>query len=107
MTRQQRIQEILSHAFAPTYLEVIDESYMHHHRGDGSHVKIIMACQQFEGMTLINRHRELNNRLADEFNQGLHALSMHLYTPIEWEKRQSKPSSPPCHHQPSASANKD
>jgi len=107
MTRQQRIQNQLTHAFAPTHLEVIDESHLHHNHGDGSHIKIIMVCVQFIGMTLINRHRELNHALADEFNQGLHALSMHLYTPSEWEKRPRKPSSPPCHHQPSQRTHKD
>ena len=107
MTRQQRIQNQLSHAFEPTHLEVIDESHLHQNNRDGSHIKIIMASVQFDGMALIDRHRELNRRLADEFNQGLHALSMHLYTPIEWDKCQNKPSSPPCHHQPSKSANKD
>lgn len=34
------------------------------------------------------RHRAINNLMADEFEQGLHALSLRTKTPAEWVKEQ-------------------
>jgi len=46
-------------------------------------------------MKLIDRHRFINKLFADELKH-IHALAMHTYTPIEWEKRNSAPDSPEC-----------
>lgn len=46
-----------------------------------------MVSPAFKGKTPIARHRMVNSLLKDEFdNHGLHALSLRLKTPEEWEK---------------------
>ena len=45
-----------------------------------------MVSPSFKGLTSIKRHRLVNNLLKDEFdNHGLHALSLRLKTPEEFD----------------------
>lgn len=47
---------------------------------------VAIVSSAFAGKTQIARHRQVNSLLKDEFdNQGLHALSLRLKTPEEWE----------------------
>lgn len=47
---------------------------------------VAIVSSAFEGKTQIARHRLVNSLLKDEFDAGLHALSLRLKTPKEWEK---------------------
>jgi BolA protein len=44
------------------------------------------VSSEFNGKTQIARHRLVNSLLKDEFDAGLHALSLRLKTPEEWER---------------------
>jgi BolA protein len=46
----------------------------------------------FAGKSQIARHRLVNSLLKDEFDAGLHALSLRLKTPEEWA-REAAPAS--------------
>jgi len=98
MSRAQRLNHALSTALKPELLHIENES--NHHQvppGSESHFKITIVASQFKSLTRIARHRLVNAIVAAEFKTGLHALTLSLYTPDEWE--QSKPDimpSPPC-----------
>ncbi|EOB10771.1 BolA protein [Rickettsia prowazekii str. GvF12] len=64
----------------PHFQEIIDESYKHtnHYDGTYSHIKIRISAETLQGQSLIAHHRTINNLLADEFNSGLHALSIEV-----------------------------
>lgn len=68
----------------PHYLEVIDETYMHRGHLDTdqqeTHLKIKISANIFHGMTKVMQHNLINKLLADEFKQGLHALSIKVLT---------------------------
>ncbi len=98
MSRQIRIQTLLDIQLSPVFLTVEDESKNHHVPKDAqTHFKIVAVSKQFNGLTLIARHRLINTLLHNEFDTGLHALSMHLYTPEEWQARtKSVDQSPAC-----------
>ena len=98
MTIQQSIQSKLTGALSPTHLEVINESRNHNvPPGSESHFKVVVVSGQFEGKMLLARHRTINSILADELNNGVHALSLYTATPAEWEaKNGSVAKSPPC-----------
>jgi BolA protein len=98
MQRAQRIKELLSHHLHPSVLDIEDESHRHHvPQGLETHFKLTIVTTLFDEMTRIARHRLINTLLASEFKNGLHALSLHLYSPTEWENREKKaPASPPC-----------
>lgn len=98
MSRQQHLETILSAQFNPIHLAVENESSNHNVPiGSESHFKIIIVSNQFDQLTHIARHRRVNEAVKNEFSNGLHALSMHLYTPDEWIKKNGAvPDSPKC-----------
>jgi BolA protein len=98
MQVQKSITSKLQQAFSPQHLQVLNESDRHNvPPGSESHFKLIVVCESFEGEMLIKRQRKINQLLAEELAAGVHALSMHTYTPAEWaEKNGLSPNSPPC-----------
>ena len=98
MQRKNALQQALDTRFNPTHLEVIDESHQHNvPEGAESHFKVIIVSDAFAGEMLIKRHRAVNQTLGFAFEQGMHALSIHTYTPEEWQVKQGQiAASPPC-----------
>jgi BolA protein len=98
MSRYQRLQDILSTHLSPTELAIDDETRQHSvPAGSESHFKILIVSESFHSLTRIARHRLVNQLVSQEFNNGLHALSLHLYTPTEWEQKNAPVrSSPSC-----------
>ena len=97
MSMQQQIEQILESKFDPGYLQVVNESSNHNvPAGSESHFKVTLSSAQFEGKSLIQRHRLVNSALANVLQQ-IHALALHTYTDAEWlDKQQGAPDSPPC-----------
>ncbi|WED42117.1 BolA family protein [Legionella cardiaca] len=98
MSREERIMQLIAANMVTTHLSVENESHHHHvPKGSETHFKLLIVSEEFNGMSLINRHRKLNALLADELASDLHALTLHLYTEAEWERRQHKTqTSPAC-----------
>jgi BolA protein len=98
MKIQSSIEEKLNASFAPSYLEVLNESDNHNvPPGSESHFKVTIVSNEFESKMLIARHRMINKLLAEELAGAIHALSIHSFTPSEWsEKNQQSRQSPPC-----------
>ncbi|UPQ88517.1 transcriptional regulator BolA [Vibrio sinaloensis] len=95
---QQEIENKLQQTFNPAHLEVVNESYMHNvPSGSESHFKVIIVSEAFADKRLIARHRQVNQTLADELANHIHALSIHTYTPQEWQQQKGiAPDSPMC-----------
>jgi BolA family transcriptional regulator, general stress-responsive regulator len=100
MLRKQRMNHALSDALTPELLVIENESYKHRVPEDAeTHFKVILISSEFRNLTRVARHRKVNSLLSEEFNNGLHALSLFLYTPEEWiQESQRNHSSPPCQH---------
>jgi BolA protein len=86
--RRARITALLCQRFAPSRLDVVDESAQHAgHSGarDGgqTHYRVTLVSAAFAGQTRVQRSRSVNEVLAGEFATGLHALSLTLRTPGE------------------------
>lgn len=79
MSRIDRITKSLS-VLKPHFCEIIDESHKHasHYDGIHSHIKIKISAKILQGKSLVANHRTINNLLADEFQNGLHALSIEV-----------------------------
>ncbi|WVQ75800.1 hypothetical protein IAR50_005433 [Cryptococcus sp. DSM 104548] len=90
------IQQKIIQEFNPVLLRVYNDSSKHSHHapmraqggGNGeTHFAVHLVSASFEGKTTIARHRMVNTLLKEEFDErGLHALSLRLKTPEEWEK---------------------
>ncbi len=98
MSVADRIEQKLAEAFAPTHLEVVNESGNHNvPPGSESHFKVVLVAESFAGQRLLNRHRQVNTVLAEELAHDIHALAIHTYTREEWQRRfGNAPLSPPC-----------
>lgn len=92
-SRGKRIKEILERELSPTELEVEDISYQHAgHAGvrgsDGeTHFNLKVVSKEFEGKSLVKRHRLVYGLLQDELQSGLHALSIVAKAPAEVDAR--------------------
>ncbi len=75
------MEALLSAAFAPTRLAVINDSAKHHgHSGDDgsgeSHFTIEIESAAFAGQSRVNRQRMVNKALGDIPGQRVHALAI-------------------------------
>lgn len=66
------------------FQQVIDES-----DGCGGKFAAVIVSKQFEGKGLLQRHRLVNNALAEEL-KTIHAFSQKTLTPAQWEEEQQK-----------------
>ncbi|KAF7822682.1 sufE-like protein 1, chloroplastic/mitochondrial [Senna tora] len=88
-SRGKRIKEKLEKELSPVELQVEDISYQHAgHAGargsDGeTHFNLKVVSKEFEGKSLVKRHRLIYNLLQEELQSGLHALSIVAKTPSE------------------------
>ncbi|KAK2585273.1 hypothetical protein KPH14_009968 [Odynerus spinipes] len=91
------IWEKLKKSFQPTFIDVINESYMHNvPKGSETHFKIVIVSDRFNAKPLITRHRMVHDVLEAEL-QNIHALSIVAKTPEQWENsNQTITSSPAC-----------
>lgn len=82
------ITATLSEQLEPAALQVIDESHLHAgHAGarpEGeTHFRLDVVSSAFEGKSRVERHRIVNEALAEAFRRGLHALAVKARTPSE------------------------
>ena len=84
--RQMRIRDLLTEAFEPTALEVIDDSAKHAgHAGAApegqTHYTVKITSAAFEGLSRVQIQRSVMLVLQQEFDTGLHALSLKASAP--------------------------
>ena len=79
----EEIESRLRGEFAPSTLEVVDESEMHrghagYQEGGQSHFKVTIAAKTFAPMSRIARHRAVHAALGAELVGRIHALALHI-----------------------------
>ncbi|KAA0188851.1 Transcriptional regulator BolA [Fasciolopsis buskii] len=67
----------------PVHLEVEDFS-----DGCGKKFRLLIVSDAFDGRPLLERHRMVNNALAEEMPH-IHAITMKTLTPEQWKKIKS------------------
>jgi len=82
------MREKLVREFAPSRLEIVNESHLHagHRNSPGtgeSHFRILMVSAAFAGKSRLERHRLVNRALAAELKGKVHALALRLLAPDE------------------------
>jgi BolA family transcriptional regulator, general stress-responsive regulator len=88
MRTAEIIERKLSQAFSPQSLRVEDESHRHeghsgHRPGGQTHFRVYIVSRAFEGKSRVDRHRLINQALAQELQGGVHALAIHAAAPGE------------------------
>jgi len=96
MNRAQRIETHLKAHIKILTINVLDES-SGHSRGEETHYKVMILSEDFRAMNPVARQQKIYSLMKEEFESGMHSLSLHLFTPEEWESRPKVPDSPACH----------
>lgn len=86
MTVQDTIEQKLRAALAPSQMTVVNESHLHHgHTGSpgtgDSHFRVEIVSERFHGASRIERHRMVNDILAEELAGPIHALAIRATPP--------------------------
>lgn len=88
MSIESEMRQLLMVAVEPVRLDVVNESHLHqgHASSPGtgeSHFRVLVVSPKFAGMKRIDRHRLVNEALADLLRNGIHALAIKAYAPGE------------------------
>lgn len=107
---KETIENLLKQKLSASYVEVLDESEQHKgHRemvksksgvlarpgnippqptnSGGTHFAVLIVADQFEGKSLIERHRMVHDVLKAQLKDGIHALAIKAYTSQEYSAR--------------------
>lgn len=84
----ESLERKLTLAFAPSRLEVVDDSHRHAGHagarpGGETHFNVVIEAAAFEGLSRLERQRRVNAALADELAGPVHALSVKALAPGE------------------------
>jgi len=94
----ETIENSLNSALEPDHLEVLNESFMHNTEpGAESHIRIIAVSNRFKDLNLVKRHQLIYKEVQEHLEGPVHALTLHTFTPTEWEEKNKKANpSPDC-----------
>ena len=86
MSVRDTIAEKLLVKFAPTHLEVIDESEKHrghggYREGGETHFRVRIASPEFTGKSRLAQHRAVMEALDADLKGGVHALAVEVVSP--------------------------
>ena len=96
--RARRVEALLRERLEPVHLKLDDES--HQHRGPagaregGSHYRVHIVSARFEGRTLVEQHRMVQDALAGMIGKEIHALALKTVPPSRWAA--PPPGGPAC-----------
>lgn len=88
MTLKDWITQTLEERLRPSQLTVADESDRHvghagWREGGETHFRLDIVSAAFAGKSRVERHRLVNDVLAEAFARGLHALAIRARAPGE------------------------
>lgn len=83
MSVRDAIEAALADQFAPTLIEVVDESERHRghagwREGGDTHFRVRIASPHLQGLSRLDQHRAVNGALKPFFDKGLHALAIEV-----------------------------
>lgn len=98
MGTQESILQKLTEYFKPLEIEVINESSQHNvPKNSETHFRVLLVSSLFDDLGKIQRHQEVYRVLKEELANGVHALTMELHSPGEWQHSpQKRALSPRC-----------
>ena len=96
--RLDRIRARLRERFAPTLLEVLDDSHLHAGhagaQGGKGHYRLRIVAPAFTGLVPLQRHRLVYDSLAELMAGDIHALSIEALAPSEHSTPPAAPAAP-------------
>ncbi len=89
---QNKIKQSLETNFSAEYVDIVNESHKHQgHAGDNgtgeSHFHVTLVSNDFENKNRVARHRMIYEALDNLLECSIHALSLSLLTPEEYNSK--------------------
>lgn len=89
MLSKESFEKILQKNLNIEHIQIMDDSDKHLHHPEakktgGGHYIVLIVSDDFEGKSLIKRHRMVYKELKDEFEGNIHALGLKTMTKKEW-----------------------
>lgn len=84
--RVKLIRERLEQNFAPSTLNIVDESHLHAGHasaGGAGHFAVELVSEAFSGKNTLERHRMVYAAMGELMNSEIHALSIKALAPDE------------------------
>ena len=82
------IERILRERFQPLHFELRDDSDKHAGQpgasAGGGHYHVVIVSAAFEGRTLLEQHRMVNEAVSEMFGEKIHALGLKTLPPSRW-----------------------
>jgi BolA protein len=76
------VEARLRERFAPSALEVVDESHLHAgHGAVGSHIRVTIESSQFAGLSRVAAHRLVYEALGEWIGGAIHACAVSARAP--------------------------
>ena len=88
MNIEETISTQLSNLITVSYLELKDSTgkHVHHDNFDcGLHLSAIIVSDDFNNLSLLERHQLVYNALGSMIKNEIHAFSMKTFTNSEWK----------------------
>lgn len=85
--RVQLIESRVREALAPVHLVIEDESHLHRgHAGarEGGHFRVTVVSAAFEGRSLVEQHRLVQDAVRGLFGTEIHALALKTIPASRW-----------------------
>tara|TARA_Y100000590_G_scaffold389627_1_gene464777 strand:- start:297 stop:554 length:258 start_codon:yes stop_codon:yes gene_type:complete len=79
----EKIKEKLKINFPEDKIEVFDS------RGTGDHYSIIVISDDFQNISLVDRHRMIYSIFEKEIITEIHAMQIQTYTRNEWKNKKN------------------
>ena len=97
MRIKHQIEQRIRRSLDPEFLRIVNESSKHRVPEDAeTHFDVTIVSNHFADTRMLERHRRVQNLLADELAGPVHALSLHTYTSGEWQRSRKEASAFPA-----------
>ena len=79
----ESVKKLIASGIPDAKIEVIDTT------GSKDHFSAVVISSSFEGLSLIDQHKEVYKAVGEHMTKEIHALQLKTFSPKQWEKHNS------------------
>ena len=79
----ESLKELIASGIPNAKIEVIDTT------GTKDHFSAVVISSSFEGLSLIDQHKQVYKAVGEHMTKEIHALQLKTFSPEQWEKHNS------------------
>ena len=79
----ESVKKLIANGIHDAKIEVIDTT------GTKDHFSAVVISSSFEGLSLIDQHKQVYKAVGEHMTKEIHALQLKTFSPDQWEKHNS------------------